>query len=58
MPDAAGISRQANILRFETGAVTLEAVMRAFPQGLHPADAAWMFNRLLATPAKEPSSTG
>lgn len=48
LPDSAGTQRRANILRFETGAVTLDAVMRAYPQGLHPADAAWMFNRLLA----------
>lgn len=48
LPDSAETQRRANILRFATGAVTLDAVIRAYPQGLHPADAAWMFNRLLA----------
>ncbi|MCS6938972.1 MAG: hypothetical protein RMJ55_08290 [Roseiflexaceae bacterium] len=49
LTDMAGTQRWTNILRFASGAVTLDAVMRAYPQGLHPADAAWMFNRLLAT---------
>ncbi len=48
LPASDGTQRRANILRFETGAVTLATVMRTCPQGLHPADSAWMFNRLLA----------
>jgi serine/threonine protein kinase len=46
--DAAGSQRQVNVLRPEAGAHSLAEVLRAYPRGLHPADAAWMFNRTLA----------
>lgn len=46
--DEAGAKRQVNVLRAETGYVSLADVLRAYPNGLHPADAAWMFNRILA----------
>ncbi|MGB3061048.1 MAG: DnaJ domain-containing protein [Anaerolineae bacterium] len=43
-----GSQRHVNVLRQEVGYVTLAAVQRAFPGGLPLADAAWMFNRILA----------
>jgi serine/threonine protein kinase len=43
-----GRQRHVNVLRRETGTVTLAAVQAAFPGGLPLADAAWMFNRVLA----------
>jgi hypothetical protein len=46
--DATGSQRQANALRAETAYVSLAEVLRAYPGGIAPADAAWMFNRLLA----------
>lgn len=46
--DEAGIQRFTNVLRAETGYVSLAQVLQAYPGGLDPADAAWMFNRLLA----------
>ncbi|MBK9940211.1 MAG: molecular chaperone DnaJ [Kouleothrix sp.] len=46
--DAAGARRQVNVLRAEAGVVSLAEVIRAYPRGLDPADAAWMFNRVLA----------
>ncbi|MFN8505101.1 molecular chaperone DnaJ [Kouleothrix sp.] len=46
--DAAGARRQMNVLRAEQGVVSLAEVIRAYPAGLDPADAAWMFNRVLA----------
>ncbi len=46
--DAAGVQRHTNVLCVETGYVSLADVLHAYPQGLHTADAAWMFNRLLA----------
>ncbi|NTV63510.1 MAG: DnaJ domain-containing protein [Oscillochloris sp.] len=46
--DASGSQRQVNVLRPEPESYTLAEVLRAYPQGLHPADAAWMFNRILA----------
>lgn len=45
--DAAGAERQTNVLQSEDDYVSLAEVLRAYPQGIHPADAAWMFNRLL-----------
>lgn len=45
--DAAGAQRQANALCAEAGYVALADVVRAHPGGLEPADAAWMFNRIL-----------
>ena len=46
--DTAGSQRHVNVLRPEEGAYSLAEVLRAYPQGLHPAEAAWMFNRTLA----------
>ncbi|HEX9369405.1 MAG TPA: hypothetical protein VF897_00290 [Roseiflexaceae bacterium] len=46
--DAAGALRHTNVLRAEDGYVALAEVLRAYPGGLDAADAAWMFNRLLA----------
>ncbi|MCX6048607.1 MAG: DnaJ domain-containing protein [Chloroflexi bacterium] len=46
--DAAGRQRQVNVLQNETAYVSLAAVARAYPTGLDLADAAWMFNRMLA----------
>jgi hypothetical protein len=48
LPDAAGARRQVNVLRAEPGVHSLAAVLRAYPRGLDPADAAWIFNRILA----------
>lgn len=46
--DAAGSQRQVNVLRRERGTASLAEVLRTYPQGLDPRDAAWMFNRILA----------
>lgn len=46
--DMAGAQRQAHALRWEQEYVSLADVLAAYPDGIHPADAAWMFNRLLA----------
>lgn len=46
--DEAGMKRQANILQPETDFVTLADVVKAYPNGINPADMAWMFNRVLA----------
>lgn len=46
--DADGAQRRANVLRAEHEYVSLADVIAAYPQGVHPADAAWMFNRVLA----------
>lgn len=46
--DVAGVQRQVNVLTNETDYVSLAAVLRAYPTGIAAADAAWMFNRLLA----------
>jgi serine/threonine protein kinase len=42
------MQRHTNVVRAETDYVSLADVLRAYPAGLHPADAAWMFNRMLA----------
>jgi serine/threonine protein kinase len=44
---AAGDQRHTNVLRAEAGYVSLAEVLQAYPNGLAPADAAWMFNRIL-----------
>jgi hypothetical protein len=44
---AAGDQRHTNVLRAEAGYVSLAEVVSAYPNGLAPADAAWMFNRIL-----------
>lgn len=46
--DADGILRQVNVLGHEADFVSLTAIQRAFPGGIEAADAAWMFNRVLA----------
>jgi len=46
--DEANSQRQTNVLQVEADYVTLEQVIEAYPTGLHPADMAWMFNRVLA----------
>ncbi len=46
--DEANSQRETNVLHFEGDYVTLKQVIAAYPTGLHPADMAWMFNRLLA----------
>ncbi|MEI8307038.1 MAG: hypothetical protein WCF99_08220 [Chloroflexales bacterium] len=46
--DTAGSRRHVNVLRPEEGVYSLAEVIHAYPQGLHPADAAWIFNRTLA----------
>lgn len=46
--DAAGARRLAHALRAEAGTLSLAAVLRARPEGLDPADGAWIFNRILA----------
>ncbi len=50
--DSAGAERIINVLNDEHEFVPLIDIMNAYPQGIHPADAAWMFNRLLAALAK------
>ncbi|MFL5802622.1 MAG: molecular chaperone DnaJ [Roseiflexaceae bacterium] len=46
--DATGVRRHANVLRAESGFVSLAEVLLAYPRGIPAHDAAWMFNRLLA----------
>ena len=46
--DAAGVERYVNVLSYEDDYVSLTEVMRLYPAGIQAADAAWMFNRILA----------
>lgn len=46
--DSSGAQRQTNVLCRENDTVTLANISAAYPAGIHPADMAWMFNRLLA----------
>lgn len=46
--DAAGARRQVNVLVSEAGTLSLAELLRRCPAGLNPADAAWIFNRILA----------
>lgn len=48
LSDESGSRRQVNILRMEKDVVSLADIMRAYPQGIDAADAAWMFKRMLA----------
>jgi hypothetical protein len=48
LADSAGARRQVNVLRTEAGTLRLADVLRSLPLGLEPADAAWVFNRILA----------
>lgn len=46
--DVAGVQRQVNVLAYENDYVTLAEIMRCYPTGIDAADAAWIFNRILA----------
>lgn len=46
--DKSGAVRQVNVMRRIQGHVSLEAVMRQYPDGLDYRDTAWMYKRLLA----------
>ena len=46
--DTAGAIRHVNVLGAESDYVSLADVLRAYPHGVDAADAAWMFNRVLA----------
>jgi len=46
--DEIGVNRHTNVLRAESGCVSLADVLEAYPRGIEAADAAWMFNRILA----------
>jgi hypothetical protein len=48
LPDETGARRHTNVLRAESGFVSLAEVLRAYPRGIPAPDAAWMFNRVLA----------
>jgi hypothetical protein len=48
LSDAAHVQRHTNVLRAEAGCYSLAEVLLAYPAGIAPADAAWMFNRVLA----------
>ncbi|MEN9934683.1 MAG: hypothetical protein RLZZ387_1262 [Chloroflexota bacterium] len=48
LADASGERRLVNVLLAEPATLSLSAVLRAFPAGIDPADAAWVFNRILA----------
>ncbi len=41
------IKVRANVFNFTSGAVSLEEVRTAYPKGVDPKDAAWMWNRML-----------
>jgi hypothetical protein len=44
---ATGIVRRANTIKALDGFVSLEEVARAYPQGIHPRDVAWIWRRVL-----------
>ncbi len=46
--DGSGTWRRCNVLRREHGTASLAAVLRRYPAGIAPTDAAWVFNRILA----------
>lgn len=48
LQDTSGARRQVNVLRREPGTLSLAEVIQRLPQGLAAADAAWVFNRILA----------
>ena len=47
-----GVELPVNVLKFEEKTASLREVMARFPNGIDPADMAWMFNRLLAALGK------
>lgn len=46
--DVAGVQRHVNVLAYEQDYIPLAEIMRLYPAGIDAADAAWMFNRILA----------
>lgn len=48
LQDASGARRHVNVLRREADTLSLAEVIRRLPGGLAAADAAWVFNRILA----------
>lgn len=50
--DMVGAERQTNVLRYEAETFSLADVWKKYPDGIDPADAAWMFNRLIAALGK------
>jgi len=49
-----GIERRANLIGRLSGFRSLAEVRAAFPAGIDPRDAAWMWRRLLASPRRRP----
>ncbi len=45
--EGAGVRRQANIFEVRPGYVSIADILQACPDGIHPADMAWMWRRLL-----------
>lgn len=45
--EVAGVRRQANIFKIKPGYVSIADILKAYPDGIHPADMAWMWRRLL-----------
>lgn len=52
MQDAARKERYVNVLAFEKEYITVADVIKAYPNGIDAADAAWMYNRMLAALGK------
>ena len=50
--DEAGVLRRANLIDEAAGVVSLADVLARYPEGIDAADAAWMFNRMLAALGK------
>lgn len=50
--DEVGALRQTNVLRHEAAVFSLADVREKYPDGIDPADAAWMFNRMIAALGK------
>lgn len=48
MKDGAGAHRQINVHKYDRRFVSLAEVVNAYRQGVEPADAGWMFNRILS----------
>lgn len=46
--DVAGVQRHVNVLAYEAAYISLAEIIRLQPAGVDAADAAWMFNRILA----------
>ncbi len=52
LKDESGAERQTNVLRHEAEVFSLADVRKKYPDGIDPADAAWMFNRMIAALGK------